>query len=391
MFSEEALGLINAIGLRADPASLGFRRLCSLLVTAHTTVAEEIVARDHGHGSVTPTLLPRAASQLTLKPASSSAALMTLFDGYVAERKPSASTVRNWRPYITSLSHFLGHDEASRITAADVRQWTKKLLSEPNTRGNILAASTVNDGYLAAIKTVLGWGEENELITANVATAVRVRVPKRLKLRDRGFTELEAMTILRAALDPPDPKLSVERKLAQRWVPWLCAHTGARVNELSQLRAEDVRQEGDIWCIRITPEAGTVKDGTARVVPLHRQLIEQGFLKMVAAKGEGRLFYDPSRQRKPDVDNRQSKKVGEHIAAWVRRLGVNDPAVSPNHGWRHLFKTTARLVGMDPSARDVIQGHAAKSEGEKYGHYPLSALAAELAKRPSFDVTGPPA
>ena len=46
---------------------------------------------------------------------------------------------------------------------------------------------------------------------------------------------------------------------AKRWVPWLCAYTGARVGEMVQLRKQDLRQVGELWVLRITPEAGTVK------------------------------------------------------------------------------------------------------------------------------------
>jgi integrase len=63
----------------------------------------------------------------------------------------------------------------------------------------------------------------------------------------------------------------------RRWVPWLCAYTGARVGELTQLRAGDVQARqgpaGSIWVLRLTPDAGTIKTGRARTVPLHADLV----------------------------------------------------------------------------------------------------------------------
>ncbi|MEC5293197.1 hypothetical protein, partial [Aurantimonas sp. C2-3-R2] len=29
---------------------------------------------------------------------------------------------------------------------------------------------------------------------------------------------------------------------SRRWVPWICAYTGARVNEITQLRRQDIKQ-----------------------------------------------------------------------------------------------------------------------------------------------------
>jgi hypothetical protein len=78
------------------------------------------------------------------------------------------------------------------------------------------------------------------------------------------------------------------------------------------------------------------------MVPLHEHLIEQGFLAFAKANGNGSLFYnepkqpaasdDPTNPRKP-----RYVKTREHVAAWVRGLGVNDPELSPNHAWRHAL------------------------------------------------------
>ncbi|MDZ4393118.1 MAG: hypothetical protein U1B82_09125, partial [Cypionkella sp.] len=61
---------------------------------------------------------------------------------------------------------------------------------------------------------------------------------------------------------------------AKRWVPWLCAFTGARVAEITQLRREDFRETDNGVTIRITPEAGGTKTGQWRDVPMHPQVIK---------------------------------------------------------------------------------------------------------------------
>ncbi|WP_291336806.1 hypothetical protein [Albidovulum sp.] len=53
-----------------------------------------------------------------------------------------------------------------------------------------------------------------------------------------------------------------------------------------------MRQEGDRWVIRITPDAGTVKAGDYRDVPLHRQIVELGFFDYVKAAAPGPLFHN---------------------------------------------------------------------------------------------------
>jgi hypothetical protein len=82
----------------------------------------------------------------------------------------------------------------------------------------------------------------------------------------------------------------------------------------------DVIERDGIHAIKISPEAGTTKTGTARVVPVHEHLIEQDFLEFVKAAGRGPLFYNEPRQAAAvdDPTNPRKKryvKVREHLAA----------------------------------------------------------------------------
>jgi hypothetical protein len=92
------------------------------------------------------------------------------------------------------------------------------------------------------------------------------------------------------------------------------------MGELTQLRGVDVIEQDGVRAMKISPEAGTTKTGKTRLVPLHEDLIAQGFLEFVKATGEGPLFYtagavasdDPTNPKKP-----RYVKAREHIAAWV--------------------------------------------------------------------------
>jgi integrase len=240
--------------------------------------------------------------------------------------------------------------------------------------------------YLAAAKVVFAWAVENRRLDANPALGVSVRVPKRHRPRGPSFTSPEAHTILSASLSRDQGKISREHALARRWIPWMCAYSGARVGEVAQMRGRDIVEVEGIWAMRITPEAGSTKNGQARIVPLHPHLVEQGLLKVAEEAGDRPIFYDPARGRGGSAGNAHYRKVGERLAAWVRDLGVDDPHVQPNHGWRHLFKTVARRAGIEPEVRDVLQGHAPRSVGEAYGDWPIDVLAEAIGRLPRFSV-----
>ena len=121
-----------------------------------------------------------------------------------------------------------------------------------------------------------------------------------------------------------------------------------------------------------------------RLVPLHPDILAQGFLAFVEGRGEGPLFYDPARRRSESAINRQSNRLGSKLAEWVRSLGIRDATVKPNHAWRHLFNTLAVRHEMDPRVTRAILGHAAGNVNETYGSVPVDALHREVAKLPPF-------
>ena len=245
----------------------------------------------------------------------------------------------------------------------------------------------MNDKYLAAARTVMGYAVANRMIPANPAAGVKMRVPKKMRLRDRGLTDTEATMILGATLAPPSTQMTPEGVLAHRWVLWLCAYSGARVNEITQLRKQDILQDDGVWVMRITPEAGTTKDKAARNVPLHSHLLDQGFLAVIGGLRPGPIFFDPAMKRGGTDENPQASKVGQRLAGWVRKIGVNDSSIAPNHAWRHRFKTVSRDIGMPTEGAERIQGHATRTVGEGYGTWSSKRLAELVEMLPRYDVT----
>lgn len=303
----------------------------------------------------------------------------TVFAAYASEAKLAPATIKRWTGVLTTMEDAVGTDDLARITRDDLIAWKSELLASGRD------PRTVRDAYIAAVKAVMNWAVANARLPANSAAGVVVAVPDKPTTRDREFTDAEAATILRATLGPPDPRLSHHNACARRWVPWLCAYGGARVNEMTQLRGCDIRREDNVWVMRITPEAGRVKTGRWRDVPLHPHLIGQGFPKFVRTSGTGPLFYDPARGA-GTAAHPAYKKVGERLAEWVRSLGVTDLGVDPNHGWRHRFKTVGRRAGLDPALLDALQGHSPRTEGEQYGRFPIDVLFAAICRLPNYEV-----
>jgi len=84
------------------------------------------------------------------------------------------------------------------------------------------------------------------------------------------------------------------------WMPLLATFTGARLEELAQLKTEDIKTDADtgIVFLNIT-DSGIAGDGekkqlknknSVRPIPIHSTLIEVGFLDYINKRKSGALF-----------------------------------------------------------------------------------------------------
>jgi integrase len=308
-----------------------------------------------------------------------------LFERWIDKAKPASSTVDRWRAVFLRLQSDFPNTNAAALLPEQMQQWANGLINSDRTAG------TVANIWVRAARTVFGWAVDEKLISGNPFVGWRVKVPKKIKTREtKSFTTDEINTILSNAL-AVQPRSKGDA--AKRWCPWLAAYSGARMGELTQLRGVDIVERDGIHAMKISPEAGTTKTGMARMVPLHEHLIEQGFLAFVKANGNGPLFYnepkqlaasdDPTNPRKP-----RYVKAREHVAAWVRGLGVSDPELSPNHAWRHTFKAVGFRCGIPEKVLDAIVGHAPASVGRGYGEPTLADKAQELRQFPRYKLAG---
>jgi hypothetical protein len=154
-----------------------------------------------------------------------------LFEAWVRARQPAASGVNRWRCVFIDLEQRF--KSANDITEDDAREWSRQLVTAKR------KARTVNDVWINAARTIFEWAKRERLISSNPFTGLKVTEPRRVEHREtKAFTADEWATILKAA--SAIRSLQTTFQGAQRWVPWLCAYSGARPGEITQLRGEDI-------------------------------------------------------------------------------------------------------------------------------------------------------
>jgi integrase len=231
---------------------------------------------------------------------------------------------------IAGVVNWIGHRDLARVTPHDAVRWRDYMLSQG------IVPKAVRDVWLAAPRSVATHMLNALRLEINPFAGIKVEGVKPWKEDDeRGFDPDQALTILSATVATPSHLMSKEMKAARRWAPWICAYSGARVNEITSLLPSDVQLVLGHGCLVLRPEM--TKSKRLRRVPIHKHLIEQGFLTYVEERRRmGKpLFYEPARARGGKGANPQWQKVGERLAEWVTK-SLKVTGVQPNHGWRHL-------------------------------------------------------
>lgn len=151
------------------------------------------------------------------------------------------------------------------------------------------------------------------------------------------------------------------------WLPLLGLWTGARLNELCQLRVGDVDEEDGIPFLRFHEgdETQRIKGHKKRIVPLHPKLTALGFLRFVDAQrnaGHDRVF--PALTVGPT--GYYSDRPSKDFSAYLKRVGAKTLKTS-FHSFRHNFKDACRHGGVNPDINDILLGHALPGMAGRYG------------------------
>ncbi len=205
----------------------------------------------------------------------------------------------------------------------------------------------------------------------------------------RAYTVAELNTIFGSRLYTADYRPGGQVTDAAYWLPILGPFVGARIEELCQLRIEDVQRINGSWCIRICDlgEGQNVKTlSSFRRVPLHQAVIRSGFLAYaarMAAVGHERIFPTLSNDNANGTD---SNAPGKWYARYLDTIGMTDRRLD-YYSYRYTLRQQMSLCGVQNETRDALTGHwiSNTDSGRTYmkaeqRQYPYPLLAEAVGK-----------
>tara|TARA_R110001583_G_scaffold136796_3_gene288538 strand:+ start:150 stop:1823 length:1674 start_codon:yes stop_codon:yes gene_type:complete len=227
----------------------------------------------------------------------------------------------------------------------------------------LLSSATVKNS-LRKLSPVFTYAIEIGLISVNPMIGVRInQAEKKIEVgADKGYSERDIRQLFKHDIFT-NKDATKAYGLACYWIPLLCRYTGARLNEMAQLHKSDVKiSENGVFYLNIRRGEGQFvkSDSSLRYVPIPKHLEKLGFIDYVEAT-TGLLF--------PELPLCKYGKRSTAFSKWwsriVKQVGITTD--QPSHSFRHSFKTAMRSLGVADSVSDAITGHAAKTEGERYG------------------------
>lgn len=174
---------------------------------------------------------------------------------------------------------------------------------------------------------------------------------------------------LQAIFEPK--RFNAAKRPHQFWGPLLALFTGARANEIAQLRLSDVSEEGGLHCLGIThdpnaAEATRSKNANSvRTLPIHPELLRIGFLAYLEdlkAIGATRLFPNLPIDKLGKREKYLSRDFNEkHLPA----VGVHERRRKVFHSFRDTVETELHNHDASTVLVDEWMGHKPEGMGAK--------------------------
>jgi integrase len=370
------------------------RKIALALISASQRAHESVMKRMEGDATI-PT--PEDPGLLLMQDNGSDENVQTLsaaYENWKATQRPRGRTADDYKTQVDRFIALHGDLPINQITRHHVRTFRDVMLgyprSVPEAQANLpihtivawaksanvdtLAVTTVNDKAIGALSAIFSILMKQGVVEANPCARMKLKVQDGDREARAPYDGADLQRLFNSLLYAKTPNIpKAARGMAGQWLPLLGIYTGARLEELGQLRVTDVKCEGAIHyfdMVTLNDADGHVRRKTKssrRNIPIHQVLIDCGFLRYVQKlhdAGEKRLF------RELELCN--ERFTGNWSKWWGRwaRQNVSADKTKCFHSFRHLFADSLRSTKCPDSVLERLMGHSSEKVTGRYGKGP---------------------
>lgn len=376
--------LLAMMGIELSVSDAEWRKLCIKLLESALQASQIQAKRLVGEVIPTTTIMATAPKRLTLGKARGGGgpSLTQVLERWkaVADRRPRtvaemSSLVRRFEEYSDKPVNSL-----VRQDGIGYRDLMRELGAAPGTVKK----------NLGLITSLLNFAVDEGLISANPFARIKVPLSKAVERLEYSIEDIAKIFGSPLFVDGERPRGGGGE--AAVWLPLIGAYTGARLEEIAQLRPADLFHDKDYgWCFSILDlddNQHLKTESSRRRIPVHPALIAAGLIEYrahVLDDHQQWLFPDLT----PHVNGTRSGNWSKWWGRYARTtIGITDKR-KVYHSWRHAFKTACRGAQIPEEVHDFLTGHASASIGRNYGQQPLDVLRHAIDKFSYRGVTPP--
>ena len=283
--------------------------------------------------------------------------LSILLDKFNLERNATHKSMDESSLVVKRFNEIYPDMNANAISGVHIREFKSSLLK-------YLSDSSINK-HLSVISSILNWANQNSYLTSNwhnpvTGKNIKIKSSKKTRL-PLSQDDLRKLFTSPIYLNQSRPRGGAGE--AAYWMPIIALYTGMRLEEIGQLRCEDIKTEGGIYYFDVNNEGNShlKNNSSIRQIPIHSTLIKLGFLDDVWTQ-KGYVFPD----LKVNQYHRRTQVWSKWFNRYLRKIGVTDSR-KVFHSMRHNFKDALREVEIDEALSDALTGHSNQSIGRRYG------------------------
>jgi integrase len=205
---------------------------------------------------------------------------------------------------------------------------------------------------------------------SNPAKGLRLRCKDAAKNQRKAFSDVQVGEVFSGLL------AGGREKVARGLLPTFLLYTGARAEELAQLRVGDVKQlqsngapadVGDpeaIWCFDLTdPDQRHKNEASKRLIPVHPDLWQLGLTRLLNRPASAPLFAELNAGASGRLSEAPSRWFCDR---WLRdRCQIRDKRLV-THSLRHTVATKLKHNGCSDTIVAQILGHTLSGMGSRY-------------------------
>lgn len=272
-------------------------------------------------------------------------------------------TIKQLTQRIQHFIDFISDGELADIGSDDAMRYRDHLLNEGR-------SSKTNKEYIAALRQFMSYCVVMKWIRISPFDGISLprQAPKPLDEQRIRWSLDDINKLLRHTYS--------QQNIEFKWTTLLLLYSGMRPSEACQLRLADIDTAKQVIRVTNAGETQYIKNQSSiRDIPIHKHLIERGFLGYVAARrdsGSKQLFsYTPS-----GINVEWSKQYCKALALVQESLKMKPNQRPTAYSFRHTFIDQLKQLGHSESLISQLVGHAGQSQTmNRYGKkYPIKTL-----------------